>query len=203
MKSRSRSFAGRRAITETDVMLAAASKAVIIAFNLDLTPTPGRWPTGRRRYPLLRGDLTSPRGVLSAMQGMLAPEEDEEVLGSAEVRQIFRASAWAPSRAPTSPRADHARFQGPLVRDGTVICDGEIASLRRFNEDAREVSSGYECGIVLRDYADLKEGDVLETYTTRQVERELGRRRRPLAGSAHGRVRRGARHRPAFPGRAA
>jgi translation initiation factor IF-2 len=60
-----------------------------------------------------------------------------------------------------------------LVRDGTVIWDGEIASLRRFNDDVREVAAGYECGIVLRDYADVKEGDVLETYVTRQVEREL------------------------------
>jgi translation initiation factor IF-2 len=60
-----------------------------------------------------------------------------------------------------------------LVRDGTVVYDGEIASLRRFQDDAREVSEGFECGIVLKDFADIKEGDVLETYTTRQVEREL------------------------------
>jgi translation initiation factor IF-2 len=60
-----------------------------------------------------------------------------------------------------------------LVRDGTVVWDGEIASLRRFNEDAREVATGFECGIVLRDFADVKEGDVLETYATRQVSREL------------------------------
>jgi translation initiation factor IF-2 len=60
-----------------------------------------------------------------------------------------------------------------LIRDGTVVYDGVIASLRRFNEDAREVAAGFDCGIVLRDFADLKEGDVLEAYTTRQVEREL------------------------------
>jgi translation initiation factor IF-2 len=60
-----------------------------------------------------------------------------------------------------------------LVRDGTVVYDGVIGSLRRFNEDAREVASGFDCGIVLRDFADIKEGDVLEAYTTRQVEREL------------------------------
>jgi translation initiation factor IF-2 len=60
-----------------------------------------------------------------------------------------------------------------LIRDGTVVYEGEIASLRRFNDDVREVSSGFDCGIVLRDFADLKEGDVLETFTTRQVEREL------------------------------
>jgi len=60
-----------------------------------------------------------------------------------------------------------------LVRDGTVVYDGEIASLRRFNEDAREVAAGFDCGIVLRDYADVKDGDVIEAYATRQVEREL------------------------------
>ena len=60
-----------------------------------------------------------------------------------------------------------------LVRDGTVVYDGTIASLRRFNEDVREVSAGFDCGIVLRDFADIKEGDVLETYATRQVERAL------------------------------
>ena len=60
-----------------------------------------------------------------------------------------------------------------LIRDGTVVYDGEIASLRRFNEDAREVAAGFDCGIVLNNFADVKEGDVLETYATRQVEREL------------------------------
>ena len=60
-----------------------------------------------------------------------------------------------------------------LVRDGTVVYDGVIDSLRRFNEDAREVATGYECGIVLKDYMDVKEGDVMEAYATRQVKREL------------------------------
>jgi translation initiation factor IF-2 len=108
------------------------------------------------------------------MQGMLAPEEVEETLGSAEVRQTFRASrvgtiAGCHVLDGRITRGSKVR----LVRDGTVIYDGEIASLRRFNDDVREVSSGFDCGIVLRDYADVKEGDVLETYTTRQVEREL------------------------------
>jgi translation initiation factor IF-2 len=105
---------------------------------------------------------------------MLAPEEVEEALGSAEVRQIFRASRVGTIAGSYVTEGKITRgSKVRLVRDGTVIWDGEIASLRRFNEDAREVSAGYECGIVLRDYADLKEGDVLETYTTRQVEREL------------------------------
>jgi len=90
------------------------------------------------------------------------------------VRQIFRASrvgtiAGCHVTDGRITRGSRCR----LVRDGTVVYDGEIASLRRFNEDVREVAAGYECGIVLRDYADVKEGDVIEAYTTRQVEREL------------------------------
>ena len=67
-----------------------------------------------------------------------------------------------------------------LIRDGTVVYDGEVASLRRFNEDVREVAAGFDCGIVLRDFADIKEGDVLEAYATRQVERELPSVRRDV-----------------------
>ncbi|MGH2885547.1 MAG: EF-Tu/IF-2/RF-3 family GTPase, partial [Solirubrobacteraceae bacterium] len=109
----------------------------------------------------------------AAMQGMLAPEEVEETLGTVEVRQIFRASrvgtiAGCHVTDGRVTRGSKVR----LVRDGTVIYDGEIQSLRRFNEDVREVATGYDCGVVLRDFADIKEGDVLEAYTTRQVERE-------------------------------
>ena len=108
------------------------------------------------------------------MQGMLAPEEVEESVATIEVRQIFRASrvgtiAGCYVTDGRVTRGSRVR----LVRDGTVVYTGEIASLRRFNEDVREVAAGYECGIVLRDYADVKEGDVLEAFTTRQVEREL------------------------------
>jgi translation initiation factor IF-2 len=105
---------------------------------------------------------------------MLAPEEVEETLGSAEVRQIFRASrvgTIAGSHVTDGRITRGAKMR--LIRDGTVIYTGEIASLRRFNDDAREVASGFDCGIVLRDYADVKEGDVIETFATRQVEREL------------------------------
>jgi translation initiation factor IF-2 len=105
---------------------------------------------------------------------MLAPEEVEEAVGTAEVRQIFRASkvgtiAGSYVTDGKLTRGDKVR----LVRDGTVVYDGEIASLRRFNEDAREVATGYECGIVLRDYMDVKDGDIMEAYATRQVKREL------------------------------
>jgi translation initiation factor IF-2 len=163
------------AVTESDVMLAAASDAVILAFNVrpvgDARAAAEREGVEIRSYSVIYRAIEELR---SAMQGMLAPEEVEEALGSAEVRQIFRASrvgTIAGSHVTEGRITRGSKVR--LVRDGTVIWDGEIASLRRFNDDVREVASGYDCGVVLRDYADVKEGDVLETYTTRQVEREL------------------------------
>jgi translation initiation factor IF-2 len=163
------------AVTESDVMLAAASDAVILAFNVrpvgDARAVAEREGVEIRHYSVIYRAIEELR---SAMQGMLAPEEVEEALGSAEVRQIFRASrigTIAGSHVTEGKITRGSKVR--LVRDGTVIWEGEIASLRRFNEDVREVASGFDCGIVLRDYADLKEGDVLETYATRQVEREL------------------------------
>ncbi len=163
------------AVTESDVMLAAASDAVIMAFNVrpvgDARSVAEREGVEIRHYSVIYRAIDELR---SAMQGMLAPEEVEEALGSAEVRQIFRASrvgTIAGSHVTEGKITRGAKVR--LVRDGTVIYEGEIASLRRFNEDAREVAAGFDCGVVLRDYADVKEGDVLETYATRQVEREL------------------------------
>jgi translation initiation factor IF-2 len=163
------------AVTESDVMLAAASKAIILAFSVrpvgDARAIAEREGVEIRAYSIIYRAIDELR---QAMQGMLVPEEVEDALGSAEVRQTFRASrvgtiAGSYVTEGTITRGSKVR----LVRDGTVIWEGEIASLRRFNEDVREVATGFECGIVLRDYADVKEGDVLETYTTRQVEREL------------------------------
>ena len=163
------------AVTESDVMLAAASDAVILAFNVrpvgDARAVADREGVEIRYYTVIYRAIDELR---SAMQGMLAPEEVEEALGSAEVRQTFRASrvgTIAGSHVTEGKITRGAKVR--LVRDGTVIYDGEIASLRRLTDDVREVASGFDCGIVLRDYADVKDGDVLETYATRQVEREL------------------------------
>lgn len=163
------------AVTESDVMLASASDAVILSFNVrpvgDARQVADREGVEIRHYSVIYRAIEELR---DAMQGMLAPEEVEEALGSVEVRQIFRASrvgtiAGCHVTEGRITRGSKVR----LVRDGTVVYDGEIQSLRRFNEDVREVAAGYDCGIVLRDFADVKEGDVLETYATRQVEREL------------------------------
>jgi translation initiation factor IF-2 len=163
------------AVTESDVMLAAASDAVILAFNVrpvgDARSVADREGVEIRHYAVIYRAIAELR---DAMQGMLAPEEVEETLGSVEVRQLFRASrvgtiAGCHVIDGKVTRGSKVR----LVRDGTVVYDGEIASLRRFNDDVREVAAGFDCGIVLRDFADVKEGDVMETYATRQVEREL------------------------------
>ncbi|MBV9800880.1 MAG: translation initiation factor IF-2 [Solirubrobacterales bacterium] len=163
------------AVTESDVMLASASDAVILAFNVrpvgDARAVAEREGVEIRHYSVIYRVIEELR---SAMQGMLAPEEVEETLGTAEVRQLFRASrvgTIAGSHVLDGRITRGAKVR--LVRDGLVVYDGEIASLRRFNEDVREVAAGFDCGIVLRDFADIKEGDVLETYATRQVEREL------------------------------
>ncbi len=162
-------------VTESDVMLAAASDAVILAFNVrpvgDARAVAEREGVEIRHYSVIYRAIEELR---SAMQGMLAPEEVEDVLGQAEVRQLFKASRVGTIAGSHVTEGKIARGNKVrLIRDGTVVWDGEIASLRRVNDDVREVASGFDCGIVLRDYADVKEGDIIEAYATRQVEREL------------------------------
>jgi translation initiation factor IF-2 len=162
-------------VNESDVMLAAASDAVVLAFNVrpvgDARQVADREGVEIRSYAVIYRAIEELR---AAMEGMLEPEEVEDQVASVEVRQIFRASkvgTIAGSYVTDGKVTRGAKVR--LVRDGTVVYDGEIASLRRFNEDAREVASGFECGIVLKDFADVKEGDMIEAYTTRKVEREL------------------------------
>ena len=162
-------------INESDVMLAAASEGVILAFNVrpvgDARQIAEREGVEIRSYAVIYRAIEELR---AAMQGLLEPEEVENSLGQAEVRQLFRASrigVIAGSHVTEGKVTRGARVR--VVREGTVIYDTTIASLRRFNEDVREVAAGYECGIVLVNFQDLREGDVLETYETRQVEREL------------------------------
>jgi translation initiation factor IF-2 len=163
------------AVTESDVMLAAASDAVILAFNVrpvgDARAVADREGVEIRAYSVIYRAMEELR---QAMQGMLKPETVEDAVGSAEVRQIFRASkvgTIAGCHVTDGKLTRNGKVR--LVRDGTVVYTGEISSLRRISEDAREVLSGFDCGLTLRDYADIKEGDVIEAYATRQVEREL------------------------------
>ncbi|HEV3070907.1 MAG TPA: translation initiation factor IF-2 [Solirubrobacteraceae bacterium] len=162
-------------INESDVMLAAASNGLILAFNVrpvqDARQLAEREGVEIRSYSVIYRAIEDLR---AAMQGMLEPEEVETSLGQAEVRQLFRASrigVIAGSYVTEGKVTRGARVR--VVREGTVIYDTTIASLRRVSEDVREVASGFECGIVLANFQDLREGDVLETYETRKVEREL------------------------------
>ncbi len=162
-------------INESDVMLASASAGLILAFNVrpvgDARLLADREGVEIRSYSVIYRAIEELR---AAMQGMLEPTEVETSLGQAEVRQLFRASrigVIAGSHVSEGKVTRGARVR--VVREGTVIYDTTIASLRRFNEDAREVSAGFECGIVLTNFQDLREGDILETYETRLQERQL------------------------------
>ena len=168
-------YSGVGGITESDVNLASASDAIILGFNVrpvgEAAQLADREGVEIRSYSVIYRAIDELR---DAMQGMLAPEEVEEAVGTLEVRATFRASkigviAGCMVTDGHATRGAKAR----LVRDGTVVYDGEIASLRRFNDDVREVQSGFECGVLLKDYMDVKEGDMIEVYETRQVERTL------------------------------
>ncbi|MCL5048714.1 MAG: translation initiation factor IF-2 [Firmicutes bacterium] len=162
-------------ITENDVQLAIASKATIIGFNV----RPSRQARELaelqhveiRTYEIIYKLIEE---IQAAMIGMLAPVYQEVVTGDAEVREIFRvpkvgAIAGCYVQNGVITRGSKVRF----LRDGTIIWKGTITSLKRFKEDAREVQSGFECGIGLSDFSDLKSGDVIETYEEREIERSL------------------------------
>jgi translation initiation factor IF-2 len=162
-------------INESDVMLAAASEGVVLGFNVrpvgDARAAAEREGVEIRTYNVIYRAIEDLR---AAMEGMLEPEEVEETLGEVEVKQLFKASrvgTIAGSEVKEGKVTPGAKAR--LVRDGTVVYDGEIASLRRFQDDVKEVTAGQECGIVLKDFQDVKEGDILEVYATRKVEREL------------------------------
>jgi translation initiation factor IF-2 len=162
-------------INESDVMLAAASDAVILAFNV--RPVGDARALAEREGIEIRGYSVIYRAIeelRAAMQGMLEPDEVEDTVGQVEVRQTFRASkigTIAGSFVTEGKITRGGRVR--VVRDGTVINDTTVATLRRFSEDVREVSAGFECGIVLANFQDIKDGDVLEVYETRKVERAL------------------------------
>jgi len=160
-------------ITEGDVMLAAASDALVVGFNVrpnaDARATAEREGVEIRTYRVIY-QLTDE--IQQALVGMLSPIQREETLGEAEVRATFKVSrlgtiAGCMVTTGTVRRGGQVR----VVRDGTVIYETTIAQLKRFKDDAREVSEGFECGILLDGFNDVKEGDVLEVYETREVER--------------------------------
>ena len=168
-----RSAAG--GINESDVMLAAASDAVVIGFNVrplaDARRAADQEGVEIRTYSVIYKVTEELR---AAMEGMLAPEEVEETLGQAEVLELFKASRVGTIAGCSVSDGKISRGgEVRLVRDGTVVWTGRIGSLRRFKDDVSEVPEGQECGVVLENFQDVKVGDVLEVFETRQVEKTL------------------------------
>ncbi len=162
-------------ITESDVMLASASNAIVIGFNVRPTPKArelaDREGVDIRLYTIIY-DLIA--DVKAALEGLLEPEFVEQILGRAEVREIFNIPrvgviAGCYVTEGTIPRNAECR----LLRDNVVVYQGRIASLRRFKEDVQEVSSGYECGIGLERFPDVKQGDIIEPFVREQVAKKL------------------------------
>src|SRR5215217_1504128 len=162
-------------IAESDVMLAAASDGVIIGFNVRPVGNAGqvadREGVEVRTYSVIYNIVEDLR---DAMEGLLDAKEVEEAVGTAEVRAIFKASRVGTiAGCYVTDGVIRRGAQCRLVRDGTVVYDGRVGSLRRFKDDVREVTAGMECGIVLENYPDPKEGDVIEAYEFKQVEQTL------------------------------
>ena len=168
-----RSAAG--AITESDINLALTSRAIVVGFNVrpdvqarDLAEKEG---VDVRLYRVIYDAIDD---IRSALGGMLKPEERETQLGRAEVRAVFRVpkvGMIAGSYVLEGTIIRNARAR--VIRDGVVAYDGRIGSLRRFKDDVREVSEGFECGIGIANFNDVKEGDIIEAYEVREVAREL------------------------------
>jgi len=162
-------------INESDVMLAAASDAVIIGFNVrplaDARRAAEQEGVEIRSYSVI---YKVTEDLRAAMEGMLQPEEVEQTLGQAEVLELFKASRVGTIAGCSVTDGKVVRgAEVRLVRDGTVVWTGRIGSLRRFKDDVSEVEAGLECGIVLEGFQDVKVGDFLEVFETRQIEKTL------------------------------
>lgn len=162
------------AISESDVLLASASKAIIYGFNV-------RPDANVRRKAEEEGVEIRLHNIIykmveeieAAMKGMLAPELEEKITGQAEIRQVIKVSKVGNIAGSYVTDGFIRRDCGVrLIRDGVVIYEGKLASLRRFKDDVKEVQTGYECGMTIENYNDIKEGDIVEGYIMEEVERK-------------------------------
>ena len=165
---------GVGAINESDVILASASNAIIIGFNVRPDATAKdiaeREGVDLRLYRVIYNAIED---VEAAMKGMLDPVFEEQILGHAEVRQTFKASGVGTiAGAYVQDGIFERNCSTRLIRDGIVMFDGPLASLKRFKDDVKEVRAGYECGFVFQNYNDVKEGDQVEAYKMVEVERK-------------------------------
>lgn len=166
---------GVGAITESDVMLAAASKAIIIGFNVrpDANARRAAEEAGVeiRLYRVIYEVIDE---VKAAMTGLLEPEKREVILGRAEVRATFKVpKVGTVAGCFVTDGKIQNRALARVIRDGVVVFEGRIESLKRFKDDVREVAQGYECGVGLEKFNDIKVGDIIEAYAIEEVKREL------------------------------
>ena len=164
---------GVGAVNESDVMLANASNAIIVGFNV--RPDAGALSAAQQQevdIRLYRVIYQAIEEIEAAMKGMLDPEFKEVILGHAEVRQTFKVSGVGTiAGAYVTDGKITRNAQIRLVRDGIVVHEGVIDSLKRFKDDAKEVADGFECGIGIQNFNDVKEGDVIECFTMEEIER--------------------------------
>ena len=165
---------GVGAVNESDVMLATASNALIIAFNVRPDANARRVADAEsidiRTYRVIYDALND---VKDAMSGMLAPKYKEVVQGKVEIRQVmkFSKALVAGSYVLEGKITNSSKIR--ILRDNIVAFDGELDSLRRFKDDVKEVAAGYECGITIKDYRDFQEGDIIEAYTMEEIETSI------------------------------
>nr|WP_317358179.1 translation initiation factor IF-2 [uncultured Tyzzerella sp.] len=162
---------GVGAITESDVMLASASNAIIIGFNVRPENTAKSVAEDQKvDVRLYRVIYNAIEDITAAMKGMLDPVYEEKVTGHAEIRQIFKASGVGTIGG--SYVTDGKIFRNSqvrIIRDGIVVYEGELAALRRFKDDVKEVNAGYECGLLFNKFNDIKEGDQVEAFVMEQI----------------------------------
>lgn len=164
---------GVGAITESDVMLATASNAIIIGFNVRPEPSAKAFADEEKvDVRLYRVIYNAIEDITAAMKGMLDPVYEEKVIGHAEVRQLFKASGVGTIAGSYVLDGKFTRnSQVRILRDNIVVYEGELESLKRFKDDVKEVNTGYECGLVFKKFNDLKEGDIIEAFIMVEVPR--------------------------------
>ncbi|PQJ21691.1 translation initiation factor IF-2 [Tenacibaculum sp. SG-28] len=166
---------GVGAITESDVLLASASDAIIVGFNVrpqgNARTVADREEVDIRTYSIIYDAIND---LKDAMEGMLSPEMKEEVLGNVEIREVYKISKIgniAGCMVMTGKITRDSKIR--IIRDGIVVHDGLLASLKRFKDDVKEVKKGYDCGLQVKGYNDIKEGDTIEAYTEVAVKKKL------------------------------
>jgi translation initiation factor IF-2 len=162
-------------ISESDVLLASASDAIIVGFQVRPSGAAKRIAENEeieiRLYSIIYDAINE---IKDAMEGMLAPETQEVIVGNAEVRQVFKISKVG-TVAGCMITEGYVKRTNPirLIRDGIVVYSGDLGALKRHKDDASEVKAGFECGISIRNFNDIKEGDIIESYEQREVKRSL------------------------------